>query len=63
VRELAEAGVTEVRCWVPDAPDLADVIAQLSAVPVGTLSPSQEGHRVQPPPAPAGWGGRPRHTN
>lgn len=63
VAELAQAGVTEVRCWVPGTPDLADVIAQLSAVPVGTLRPSQEGHRAQPPPAPAGWGGRPRRAN
>jgi hypothetical protein len=63
VGELAHAGVTEIRCWIPDTPDLADVIAQLSAVPVGTLSPSHEGHRTRPPPAPAGWGGRPRHAN
>jgi alkanesulfonate monooxygenase SsuD/methylene tetrahydromethanopterin reductase-like flavin-dependent oxidoreductase (luciferase family) len=63
VGELARAGVTEVRCWIPDTPALPDVIAQLSAVPVGTLTPSDEGHRAQAPTAPSGWGGRPRHAN
>jgi alkanesulfonate monooxygenase SsuD/methylene tetrahydromethanopterin reductase-like flavin-dependent oxidoreductase (luciferase family) len=62
VGELADAGVTEVRCWIPDTPDVADVIAQLSGVPVGTLTPTQEGHRARPPAAPPDWGGRPRHA-
>jgi hypothetical protein len=62
VVELAHAGVTELRCWVPDTPDLPDVIAQLSAAPVGTLTPSRRGDGARPPQAPAGWGGRPRHA-
>lgn len=59
VAELADAGVTEVRCWIPDTPDVADVIAQLSAAPIGI---PDGGRRAQAPAAPADWGGRPRHA-
>jgi Luciferase-like monooxygenase len=60
VAELAEAGVSELRCWLPATPDVADVIAQLAAVAVGTLTPSESGRLSRPPAAPKGWGGRPR---
>jgi hypothetical protein len=60
VAELARAGVAEVRCWLPDTPDVHDVIAQLSAVAVGALAPTEQGRHAQPPSPPPGWGGRPR---
>jgi hypothetical protein len=60
VAELARAGVAEVRCWLPDPPDVHDVIAQLSAVAVGALTPTEQGRHAQPPAPPRGWGGR-RH--
>lgn len=63
VVELARAGVSEVRCWVPATPDVHDVIAQLAAVRVGTLSPSEQGRRARPPTAPKEWGGRPRRPS
>jgi hypothetical protein len=61
VVELAHAGVTELRCWLPNTPDLPDVIAQLTAAVVGRLDvlrPSAP--RSRDPDPPAGWGGRPR---
>jgi hypothetical protein len=60
VAELARAGVSELRCWLPETPDIHDVIAQLAAVGVGTLTPSELGRLTRPPAAPKGWGGRPR---
>jgi hypothetical protein len=63
VAELARAGVTEVRCWLPDTPDVHDVIAQLSAVKVGALEPTYQGRHAQPPSPPAGWGGRARNLD
>jgi hypothetical protein len=59
--ELAHAGLTDLRCWVPNAPDVPDVIAQLTAMVVGrleVLSPSAP--RSRDPDPPAGWGGRSR---
>ena len=38
VVELAHAGVTDLRCVLPDVPDVHDVIAQLTAVVVGQAS-------------------------
>jgi hypothetical protein len=59
VAELGRLGVTELRCWLPDLPDVGDVIAQLSAVKVsGPDTPA----RGRPPAPPAGWGGRPRRA-
>jgi hypothetical protein len=58
VAELARDGVAEVRCWLPDTPDVHDVIAQLSAVAVGALTPTEQGRHAQPPAPPPGWGGR-----
>ena len=59
VIELAHAGVTELRCIVPNTADVHDVIAQLTAMVVGTvdvLSPTAPRSRAPDPPA--GWGGR-----
>jgi alkanesulfonate monooxygenase SsuD/methylene tetrahydromethanopterin reductase-like flavin-dependent oxidoreductase (luciferase family) len=58
---LAHAGVTELRCIVPNTADVQDVIAQLTAMVVGTaevLSPNAP--RSRAPDAPKGWGGRSR---
>jgi hypothetical protein len=58
---LAHAGVTDLRCFLPDAPDLPDVIAQLTAMVIGSaavLSPNAP--RSPDPAPPEGWGGRPR---
>jgi alkanesulfonate monooxygenase SsuD/methylene tetrahydromethanopterin reductase-like flavin-dependent oxidoreductase (luciferase family) len=57
---LAHLGVTELRCVLPNSPDVHDVIAQLTAMVVGTarvLTPNAP--RSRPPDPPAGWGGRP----
>ncbi len=59
VVEMAHAGVTELRCIVPNTADVHDVIAQLTAMVVGTvgvLSPNAPRSRAPDPPE--GWGGR-----
>src|SRR5438094_290270 len=56
VIELAHAGVTDLRCIVPNTDDVHDVIAQLTAMVVGTVSvltPSSA--RSQAPDPPEGW--------
>lgn len=61
VAVLAQAGVTDLRCVVPNVPDIGDVIAQLTAVASGNpkvLDPAAPRSRAPDPPA--GWGGRPR---
>jgi hypothetical protein len=58
VAELATAGVAEVRCWLPNTPDVHDVIGQLSAVAVA--GPTPQGRHARPPSPPSGWGGRSR---
>ena len=53
------AGVTDLRCIVPNTADVHDVIAQLTAMVVGTVSvltPSSARSRAPDPPE--GWGGR-----
>jgi alkanesulfonate monooxygenase SsuD/methylene tetrahydromethanopterin reductase-like flavin-dependent oxidoreductase (luciferase family) len=58
---LAHAGVTDLRCVLPNAADVHDVIAQVTAMTVGTpdkLAPGAP--RSAAPPPPEGWGGRPR---
>ena len=58
---LAHAGVTDLRCVLPDAPDVHDVIAQATAMTVGTVA--KLGARrpaLGAPPPPEGWGGRSR---
>jgi hypothetical protein len=58
---LAHAGVTDLRCVLPGAPDVHDVIAQATAMTVGTVAKLVPGApRSEPPPPPEGWGGRSR---
>ncbi|MET0833864.1 MAG: hypothetical protein ABWZ62_07780 [Actinomycetota bacterium] len=58
---LAHAGVTDLRCVLPDAPDVHDVIAQATAMTVGTVAQLAPGAPRSPaPPPPEGWGGRSR---
>ena len=58
---LVHAGVSDLRCVLPNAPDIGDVIAQLTAVATGDLQfldPATP--RSKAPDPPTGWGGRPR---
>jgi alkanesulfonate monooxygenase SsuD/methylene tetrahydromethanopterin reductase-like flavin-dependent oxidoreductase (luciferase family) len=58
---FAHAGVTDLRCVLPDAADIHDVIAQVTAMTVGTVDKLAPGAPRSPaPPPPEGWGGRPR---
>ncbi len=57
---LAHAGVTDIRCIIPGTPDVHDVIAQLTAMTVGSTDVLRPGSLRSPsPPPPEGWGGRP----
>jgi hypothetical protein len=57
---LAHAGVTDLRCILPGSPDVPDVIAQLTAMTLGTTDVLVPGSLRSPaPPPPVGWGGRP----
>ena len=57
---LAHAGVSDLRCVIPLTPDAIDVMAQLTAMTVGTIDVLMPGSlRSPPPPPPVGWGGRP----
>jgi hypothetical protein len=50
---LAHEGVTDLRCVLPDAPDVHDVVAQLTAVAVGSLATHRpDAPRSPDPPAP-----------
>ena len=55
---LAEAGATELVCYLPLASDLPDVLAQLRSIAIGAgvLRPGEPPSAAPPPPA--GWGGR-----
>jgi alkanesulfonate monooxygenase SsuD/methylene tetrahydromethanopterin reductase-like flavin-dependent oxidoreductase (luciferase family) len=55
---LAQAGVTELVCYLPLASDLPDVLAQLRSIAIGAgvLRPGEPPSAAPPPPA--GWGGR-----
>jgi alkanesulfonate monooxygenase SsuD/methylene tetrahydromethanopterin reductase-like flavin-dependent oxidoreductase (luciferase family) len=56
---LAHAGISDLRCLLPSAPDVHDVIAQLTAITVGTTDVLRPGALRSPsPPPPEGWGGR-----
>jgi hypothetical protein len=57
---LAHAGITDLRCVLPATPDVHDVIAQLTAITLGTTNVLVSGSLRSPsPPPPQGWGGRP----
>ncbi len=59
VIELAHAGVTDLRCILPNTGDVHDVIAQLTAMAVGTvevLAPNTPKSKAPDPPST--WGGR-----
>jgi alkanesulfonate monooxygenase SsuD/methylene tetrahydromethanopterin reductase-like flavin-dependent oxidoreductase (luciferase family) len=61
VATLARAGVTDLRCLLPNAIDIHDVIAQLTAMTVGSADKLLPGApRTRVPEPPPGWGGRPR---
>jgi len=61
VIELAQAGVTELRCLLPNAIDVHDVIAQLTAMTIGSADKLVPGApRTRVPEPPTGWGGRSR---
>jgi alkanesulfonate monooxygenase SsuD/methylene tetrahydromethanopterin reductase-like flavin-dependent oxidoreductase (luciferase family) len=61
VVELAHAGVSDLLCVVPNNPDVQDVIAQLTAIAVGTVDVLAPGApKSKPPDPPTTWGGRRR---
>lgn len=61
VIELAHAGVTDLRCVIPSSADVHDVIAQLTAIAVGTIDVLMPGApKSKPPDPPKSWGGRSR---
>src|SRR6266508_223726 len=58
---LAHAGVSDLRCLLPNAIDIPDVIAQLTAMTTGSADKLVPGApRTRAPEPPAGWGGRSR---
>ena len=60
VIELAHAGVADLRCVLPNSPDVHDVIAQLTAMAIGTVDVLSPGTpRSKSPDPPSTWGGRP----
>jgi hypothetical protein len=56
VTSFAHAGVTDLRCVLPDAADIHDVLAQVTAMTVGTVDKLVPGDAWQGRPAP-GTGG------
>jgi alkanesulfonate monooxygenase SsuD/methylene tetrahydromethanopterin reductase-like flavin-dependent oxidoreductase (luciferase family) len=59
VIELAHTGVTDLRCVVPNSPDVHDVIAQLTAIAIGTVEMLAPGSpKSKAPDPPTTWGGR-----
>jgi len=61
VIRLAHAGITDLRCVLPETVDVHDVIAQLTALSIGTVDVLAPGSpRSRAPEPPKGWGGRPR---
>jgi alkanesulfonate monooxygenase SsuD/methylene tetrahydromethanopterin reductase-like flavin-dependent oxidoreductase (luciferase family) len=61
VIELAHAGVTDLRCLLPNSLDVHDVLAQVTATTIGTVAQlAPNAPRSPAPEPPVGWGGRPR---
>ena len=58
VVELAHAGVTDLRCALPDVPDVHDVVAQLTAVVVGTTATHHPDASRSADPEPPSWAAR-----
>jgi hypothetical protein len=58
VAALAHAGVTDLRCRLPAAPDVADLVAQLTAMVVGSATTHRPGAPRTPDPAPPPWAPR-----
>ncbi len=56
---LAHAGISDLRCILPATPDVHDVIAQLTAVTIGTIEVLVPGLVAIAGAAAAGWMGRP----
>jgi alkanesulfonate monooxygenase SsuD/methylene tetrahydromethanopterin reductase-like flavin-dependent oxidoreductase (luciferase family) len=62
VIELAHAGVTDLRCVLPNSPDVHDVIAQLTAMVIGSVDVLSPGApKSKSPDPPPTWGGRSSH--
>ena len=59
VIRVAHDGVTELRCRLPNTPDVHDVIAQLTAMVMGSVEVlTPDAARSPDPEPPQGWGGR-----
>jgi hypothetical protein len=58
VIELAHSGVTDLRCVLPDVPDVHDVVAQLTAVVVGSTATHRPDAPRSADPEPPPWAGR-----
>jgi alkanesulfonate monooxygenase SsuD/methylene tetrahydromethanopterin reductase-like flavin-dependent oxidoreductase (luciferase family) len=56
---FAHAGVSDLRCIIPNNPDIHDVIAQLTAIAIGSVDVLAPGTpRSRHPDPPETWGGR-----
>jgi alkanesulfonate monooxygenase SsuD/methylene tetrahydromethanopterin reductase-like flavin-dependent oxidoreductase (luciferase family) len=56
---MRHAGISDLRCVLPASQDLHDVIAQLTAMTIGSTDVLVPGAlRSTAPPPPVGWGGR-----
>jgi hypothetical protein len=58
VAALAHEGITDLRCILPRAADLADVVAQLTAIAVGSLATHGPQAPRSPDPPPPPWAAR-----
>jgi hypothetical protein len=58
VARLASVGLRDLRCVLPELPDVLDVLAQLPAIVVGHPSTHHPGAGRSPDPPPPPWAGR-----
>jgi hypothetical protein len=58
VTRLAHEGVRDLRCFLPDLPDIHDVLAQLPAIVVGDPATHHPGAARSADPPPPPWAGR-----